>query len=163
MTTMTEKGIVITRIFDAGRERVWRAWTNPIEFMSWWGPKGFTSPAASIEFRVGGWYLNCMRGPGPDGVVKDYWSTGEYREIVPLEKIVYSDSFADEKGNPVPASYYGMPGEWPLEMTVTVTFNSIGDKTEMILQHEGIPAGTMTEECREGWSQSFDKLEEILK
>lgn len=55
----------------------------------------------------------------PDG--KEYWYTGVYREIVHLDRIVYTDSFADKKGNVIPASQYGMSGEWPLEMLVTLT------------------------------------------
>ncbi len=69
--------LVITRIFDAPRERVWRAWSEPEQMMKWWGPKEFTSPACKMDFRVGGKYLFCMRAP--DG--KDYWITGVYKEI----------------------------------------------------------------------------------
>ena len=58
-----------------------------------------------------------MRSPRGE----EFWSTGVYREIVPMERIVCTDSFADEKGNIVPASYYGMQGDWPLECLVTVT------------------------------------------
>lgn len=96
--------LVLTRVFDAPRERVWKAWTQPEEVKRWWGPKGFTAPFVTIDFRVGGKYLYCMRAP--DG--KDYWSTGVYREIVPLEKIVATDSFADPEGNVVSATHYGM-------------------------------------------------------
>ena len=95
--------LTITRIFDAQRDRVWKAWTDPEIFMKWWGPKYFSCPLANLDLRIGGKYLVAMRGP--DG--KDFYSTGTYREIVPLEKIAVTDSFADEKGNPVPASYYG--------------------------------------------------------
>jgi uncharacterized protein YndB with AHSA1/START domain len=97
---------------------------------------------------------------GPDG--KDYWSTGVYREIVPHERLVVTDSFADEKGNVVPASHYGMTGEWPLEMLVTVTFEDIGGRTKMILRHQGIPSGMMRELTETGWSESFDKLAESI-
>ena len=65
--------------------------------MRWWGPKDFTSPACAIDLCVGGKYLACMRSP--EG--RDYWSTGVYRAIVPKEKIVYTDNFADAKGNVV--------------------------------------------------------------
>jgi uncharacterized protein YndB with AHSA1/START domain len=75
-----EEEVVIKRTFDAPRELVWQAWTDPETMMRWWGPKGFTSPTCEIDFRVGGKALNCMRSP--DGT--DYWSTGVYREIVPL-------------------------------------------------------------------------------
>jgi uncharacterized protein YndB with AHSA1/START domain len=156
--SIEKQGLVITRIFDAPRERVWKSWTDPVHAMRWWGPKDFTAPFAKIDLRIGGRYLNCMRSP--DG--KEYWSTGEYREIVPPERLVMTDSFADDKGNIVPASYYGMPGEWPLELLVAVTFEDLDGETKMVLRHDGIPAGKMLEETRTGWNQSFDKLAEIL-
>jgi len=161
--TMVQKEIMIKRVFDAPLERVWKAWTDPDMFAKWWGPKDFTAPHVQMDFRVGGRYLYCMRGAGPDGVVRDYWGTGVYREIDPMRKIVYSDSFADEKGNVVPASHYDMPGEWPLELSVTVTFEARGGGTEMTLRHEGIPEGKMLQECEDGWNQSFDKLADSLK
>lgn len=149
--------IVITRIFDAPRELVWKAWTEPEHVKRWWGPKGYTSPACEIDLREGGKYLFCMRSP--EG--KDYWSTGVYREIVPLERIVCTDSFADEKGNPVPASHYGMPGEWPEELIVTVTFEEHEGKTKMTLRHEGIPSSTRGD-AESGWNESLDKLAQSL-
>lgn len=150
--------LTITRIFDAPREKVWQAWTSPEEIKKWWGPKYFTAPVSKIDLRVGGKYLSCMRGP--DG--KDYWSTGVYREVVPMERIVVTDSFADEKGNVVPASHYGMTGDFPLELLVTVTFEELGTKTKMVLRHEGIPLGMMREMTETGWSESFDKLAENI-
>ena len=162
MTTTTEKDIIITRSFEAPVERLWRAWTDPDYFARWWGPKAFTAPHVKIDFRAGGRYLYCMRGPGPDGVTKDFWSTGVYKEIEPLKRIVSTDSFADKDGKVVPASYYGMPGDWPLEMTVEVTFEEYGGETMMTLRHSGIPREMMGE-CQSGWSESLDKLEEVLK
>lgn len=150
--------LVISRVFDAPRKFVWRAWTDPERMMLWWGPEGFTSPACRIDLRIGGSYLFCMRSP--DG--KDYWSTGVYCEIVPLERIVCTDSFADERGNVVPPSHYGMESDFPREMLVTVTFEEHGGKTTMILRQAGMPAGTMSEMAKEGWNGSFDKLAEIL-
>jgi uncharacterized protein YndB with AHSA1/START domain len=149
--------LVITRVFDAPREAVWKSWTDPENFMVWWGPRGFTSPACEIDLRVGGKYLACMRSP--EG--QEYWSTGVYREIVPKEKIVYTDSFSDPEGNPVPASHYGMPGDWPSEMIVTVTFEEAGGRTKVTLRHDGIPPDTMSD-CEAGWSGSFDKLAEAI-
>ena len=157
-TTSTKQELVIERVFDAPRELVWRAWTDPEMFTKWWGPKGFTTPHCEIDLRVGGRLLNCMRSP--EG--QDYWSTGVYREIVPLERIVCTDSFADEKGNVVPATHYGMTADVPLEMLVTVTFEDLDGKTRMTLRHEGLPAGEMREGAGTGWSESFDKLAEVL-
>jgi uncharacterized protein YndB with AHSA1/START domain len=152
------RDLIITRIFDAPRELVWKSWTDPNRLMQWWGPKMFTSPVCKIDLRIGGKYLFCMRSA--EG--QDYWSTGVYREIVPLKRIVCTDSFADEQGNIVPASHYGMAGEMPLEMLVIITFEEIDGKTRMTLAHSGFPEGTMREMASGGWNQSFDKLARAL-
>jgi uncharacterized protein YndB with AHSA1/START domain len=149
---------VITRTFDASRAAVWNAWTDPEQMKKWWGPKNFTAPVVKIDFRVGGKYLSCMRGP--DG--KDYWSTGVYKEIDAPQRLVVTDSFADEKGNPVPASYYGMGGDWPEELTVTLKLDEQDGETTMTLTHAGIPVETR-EMCIQGWNESFDKLAASLK
>src|SRR5215218_3622198 len=89
--------LVIERVLDAPRDRVWQAWTDPEHVKKWWGPKDFTAPSIESDFREGGKYLYCMKSP--DG--QEYWSTGTFQEIVPQERIVVTDSFADEKGNVV--------------------------------------------------------------
>ena len=102
-----EKGseLAITRSFDAPRELVWKVWTEPKYVMRWFGPQCFTTLVVKIDLCTGGRSLYCMRSP--DG--RDYWSTGEYREIAGPERIVSTDSFSDEKGNIVPgfARRYG--------------------------------------------------------
>ena len=153
-----ESGLIITRVFDAPRELIWKAWTVPGLFVRWWGPENFTAPVVRMDLREGGKYLNCMRSP--EG--QEFWSTGVYREIVPMERLVITDSFADDKGNIVPASQYGMPGDWPLELLVTVTFEEIEGRTKMTLEHIGIPSGKMSDDTRAGWNESFDKLEQNI-
>lgn len=152
------RDIVVTRVFDAPRELVFEAWTKPEHVTAWWGPKGYTTPFCTIDLRVGGECLSCMRSP--EG--KDFWSKGVYQEIVEPEKIVITDSFADAEGNIVPASQYGMGKEWPLELLVTVTFEDQDGKTKMTLRHAGIPTGEHGDMCQVGWSESFDKLAEYL-
>ena len=158
-TKSEERVLVIERTFDAPPELVWKAWTEPERVMRWWGPKGYTSPAAEIDLRVGGKYLWAMRSP--EG--QDLWSTGVYREIVPPARMVCTNSFADEKGNVVPASHYGIDSDLPLEMLATVTFEEFDGKTKLTLRHEGFPPGEMSEMATAGWNESFDKLAEILK
>jgi uncharacterized protein YndB with AHSA1/START domain len=160
---MAEKGrntgcITITREFNAPRERVWERWTKPGQYMCWWGPKDFTAPYAKLDVRPGGKYLSCMRGP--DG--KDYWDTGTYEEISKPSRIVYTDTFADELGNIVPASYYGMGLDKPVDMEVIVTLEDIGGKTRLTMEQCGLPEGEMLDQSRQGWNQSFDKLAECL-
>ena len=157
-TVTTRHGPVIPWIFDAPRELVWKAWTDPEMIKKWWGPKTFTTPYFKMDFRVGGKFLLCMRGP--DG--KDIWGTGVYREIVPLKRIVYTDSFADEKGNVVPSTYYGMNADISMEMLVTVTFEDFQGKTKLTLTHAGLPAGPDQDGAQQGWSESFVKLADVL-
>jgi len=155
----TEKDLVITRIFDAPRELVWKTWTESERIERWWGPQYFTAPVAKIDFRVGGTYLYAMRGP--DG--RDYWSTGTFREIVPQKRIVATDNFADEKVNVVPAATYGLSADYPKELVLTVTFEDAGEgKTKVTLCHVGMPAADL-ENARLGWSTSLDKFAEALK
>ena len=156
-SVMGERGkqnVLITRILDAPRELVWEAWTDPQHFKSWWGPKDYTCPFCEMDLRVGGKYLNCMRSP--EG--QEYWSTGVYREIIPMERIVFTDCFADEQGNVIPATRYGLSPDFPLEMLVSVTFEDQAGKTKMTLEHIGLPAGSEGEAAQQGWSESFDKL-----
>jgi uncharacterized protein YndB with AHSA1/START domain len=155
--------LTITRVFNAPRKRLWQAWTDAEQVKHWWGPKVFTTPHCTIDLRLGGHLLMCMRSDsGPDIWKKGLWSTGVYEEIKPPEKIVYSDSFSDEYGNVVPGAYYGMEG-FPDQMEVTVTFEEvISGRTKMTLQHAGLPSG-MINNCRRGWSESFDKLEVVLR
>jgi uncharacterized protein YndB with AHSA1/START domain len=155
-----EEDLTITHIFDAPREIVWAIWTEPELVRRWWGPEGFTVPVARIDLRVGGRYLYCMMSPD----CEDLWSTGVYREIVPMERIVVTDSFADEMGNIVPAAHYGMSGMWPDELLVTATFEEEQDgKTKFTLVHSGIPFGEPREQAEAGWNESFEKFDRILE
>ena len=151
--------VLIERVFDAPLERLWQAWSDPQQFMRWWGVRAFTTPVAEIDFRLGGKYLYCMRAP--DG--QDIWGTGVYREIVDRQRIVFSDSFADAQGNPVPGDYYGMGNDFPDDLEISVTLEDIGNgRTRQTLEHIGMPAGELAEMTTASWNESFDKLAELL-
>lgn len=149
--------VAITRTFDAPRELVWKEWTEPERFKRWWGPKDYTSPSAEMDVRVGGNYLASMRSP--EGV--ETWGTGTYTEVREPMRLVMNDYFADAMGNVVPASYYNMPGDFPLELHITVTFEEHEGKTTMTLRHSGIPP-EMAKDAEAGWNQSFDKMEQHM-
>jgi uncharacterized protein YndB with AHSA1/START domain len=100
-----------------------------------------------------------MRSPAG----KDIWSTGVYKEIMDKEELIMTDSFADAQGTEVNASYYQMPGIWPLRLLISVSFKDDHGKTRMTLEHFGIPAGEMLKQTGQGWSQSFDKLDQELR
>ncbi|ULG91247.1 SRPBCC domain-containing protein [Leptospira interrogans] len=158
-TNQIKDELLITRIFNAPRETIFDAWTIPEQLMRWWGPKGFTCPICKIDFKVGGKYLFCMRSPEE----QEFWSTGVYKEIVRPEKIVQTDNFADKDGNVVPASAYGIQGNWPESILITLVFEDHQGKTKLILHHTGIPAGEIRDMTNASWNECLDKLESILK
>ena len=158
-TSTEAQAVTIERVFDAPREVVWRAFTEPEHFMRWYGPQGVAMSACEIDLRVGGRHLFGLRMP--DG--RDYWTSGVYLEIVPLERFVCTDSMTDEHGNSVAPAHYGMGGDTPIETTVTVSLDDLGDgKTMVTLSQAGWPDQNMAAGAGGGWNQAFDKLAELL-
>jgi uncharacterized protein YndB with AHSA1/START domain len=90
----------------------------------------------------------------PGGPVQ-MWFTGEYREVVENERLVYSESMSDENGNVLPPSDMGMPSGHPTTTEVTVELADLGGRTKMVLTHAGIPAGSPG---AAGWTMAFSKL-----
>jgi uncharacterized protein YndB with AHSA1/START domain len=152
--------LVVRRVFDAPRELVFKAWTQPEHLVRWWGPNGYTTPSCTIDFRRGGaWHL-CMRSP--EGV--DLWCGGVYREIVEPEQIVCTDSFLDEEGNPVGPAYYGLSPEGPSEMLITVTFTEHEGKTTLtIRQTVGSTPPSERQGMQQGWTETLDRLADYVE
>jgi len=151
--------MVVTRVFDAPRELVWKAWTDPKYVMQWWGPKDFTSLFCEMDFRVGGKFLCCMRAP--DG--QEFWNGGEYHEIVPHEKIVYSMYFADAKGNKVEAAQYGIEHEAMDDAHDVITFEDFGDgQTKLtLIGNESMESAKNSGQV-EGMNESLDKFAAVV-
>jgi uncharacterized protein YndB with AHSA1/START domain len=151
--------MVVTRVFDAPRELVWKAWTDPKYVMQWWGPKGFTSPTCKIDFRAGGKFLCCMRAP--DG--QEFWTGGEYHEIVVHEKIVYTMYFADAQGNKIDPATLGISHEADEKVFDYVTFEDFGNGQTKITMHgnESMEDATNSGQV-EGSNQMLDKLAAVI-
>ena len=147
-----EDAVVIERTFEAAVDLIWQMWTDPEHFKQWYGPKGFTVPVADMDTRVGGKRLICMASP--DGSMT-MWTIGEYREIVPNERLVYTESPADENGNVISPSAMGMPDGYPMTTEVTVLLEDLGGRTKMVMTHAGVSADSG---AGGGWEQAFDKL-----
>lgn len=164
-----EEGIVIERVFDAPRELVWKAWTDPEMVKKWWGPEGFTAPHATIDFKVGGKYIYAMHGPSGSEWDKDMYSAGIFKEIVPHEKIVTSDYFSDEQGNKVNPVDFGQDPDSPSEMEVVITFEDAEEgKTKLTITYprpdnEAQFEAMLKSGMKEGWSSSLNKFEKALK
>ncbi len=151
--------MVITRVFDAPRELVWKAYTDPRYIMQWWGPKDFTTPVCKIDFRVGGKFLCCMRTP--DG--KDFWNSGEYHEIVPHEKIVSSMYFSDSEGNKVEPADYGIEHEAIEDVCDVITFEDLGNgQTRLTFTGNETMESAISSGQVEGWNQILDKFAAVL-
>ena len=154
-----DEGLVIERVFDAPRELVWRAWTEPEHFMRWYGPAGMTTHVCQFDLRVGGRRLIGMLSPHGH----EYHTTGVYREILPLERFVATESPSDADGNAVPPSRYGMPEGVSLETIVTVTLEDLdGGRTKVTLKQAGFPSEEWAAGAGRGWNQAFEKLVAIL-
>jgi uncharacterized protein YndB with AHSA1/START domain/DNA-binding transcriptional ArsR family regulator len=158
MPQAQSRDVVITRLFNAPLEQVWKAWTDPEHFKRWWGPKNFSSPVCKMDLREGGKYLFSMQSP--EGQV--YYSTGEYRKVAPMELLEFTDSFSDAEGNEVPASEYGMDDAFPNNTIIQIAFKALGNQTQMTLTHIGLPVGEATDMTQSGWNESFDKLADSL-
>jgi uncharacterized protein YndB with AHSA1/START domain len=158
--TVNEKQrMVVTRIFDAPRALVWKAWTDPQYVMQWWGPKGFTAPFCKIDFRVGGKFLYCMKSP--DG--QEFWNGGEYHEIVLNEKIVYSLYFADSKGNKVEAAQYGIEHQAIDDARDVVIFEDFGNgQTKLTMIGNETMEEAKNSGQLEGWNEILEKLAAVI-
>ncbi len=160
---LAERPFVITRIFDAPRALVWKAWTERECLMQWFGPKGFTMRVATLEFRPGGVFHYCLRSP--DG--HDMWGKFVYRDIVTPERIVLVNSFSDEKGN---LTRHPMSPTWPLEMLSTTTFAEHECRTAITVQWTPLNAteaerktfDTSHDGMQMGWTGTFEQLAEYL-
>ena len=124
-TALKKRDLVVTRVFDAPLELVWKAWTDPEHVMRWWGPDHFTSPSAKMDFREGGTSIVCMRAPQEFGG-QDMYSTWVYQKIVPMERIEFIQNLADKEGNLIDPTQLGLPPEFPRDIRTVVTLQRPG-------------------------------------
>jgi uncharacterized protein YndB with AHSA1/START domain len=146
--------VTIERSFDAPVHLIWQMWTDPEHFMAWYGPDGATIPVAKMDVHIGGTRLVCMEMQTPDGPMQ-MWFTGEYREVVENERLVYTESMSDEHGNVVSPADLGMPAGYPSMTEVRVELENVGGRTKMVMTHAGVPADSPG---ASGWAMALDKL-----
>ena len=158
----TTKDLSVTRTFDAPVERVWKQWSESENVMRWWGPKGFTSPLAKIEFREGGVSLVCMRAPKEFGGF-DMYNTWTYKKIVPHERIEFVLNFSDKDGNKL-IQRTSVCLRIPADVPHIITFKDLGgNKTEMTVKEFGYTTDQAVETSKAGLEQCLDKMAENLK
>jgi uncharacterized protein YndB with AHSA1/START domain len=145
-----ERTVVITRIFSAPRELVWKCWTDGQHMAQWFGPRGFTTPVCEIDAKVGGRLRIVMRAP--DGA--EYPMKGEFLEVVAPERLVYTNIAVDKSGNHL------------LEGETTIILTEQDGKTTLTLTAHAVgkvpAAPQMLAGMEAGWTQSIDKLEALV-
>jgi uncharacterized protein YndB with AHSA1/START domain len=147
MQTMpSNRDLVITRVFDAPRDLVFRAWTEPDRAACWWGPQGFTTLSCEMDIRPRGAYRRRMRSP--EGAV--YCTRGVYRQIVPPERLVFTYAWEDAEGR---------PGH---ETLVTVTFAEHDGKTKLTLHQAMFDTVESRDAHQGGWTSCFERFAEYL-
>jgi uncharacterized protein YndB with AHSA1/START domain len=151
---VAQHAVVIERSFDAPADLIWQMWTEPEHFKAWYGPDGSTVPVATMDVRAGGSRLVCLEMDTPGGLMQ-MWFTGEYREVVENERLVYTESMSDQNGNVLSPSDMGMPPGHPATTEVTVELEDLGGRTKMVLTHTGIPADSPG---AAGWAMALNKL-----
>jgi uncharacterized protein YndB with AHSA1/START domain len=142
----TKPELVITRILDAPRELVFKAWTEPEHLVHWSCPHGFTLTHCEGDLRPGGAWRSCMRSP--EG--RDLWLGGVYREIVAPERLVFTHAWDDADGK---------PGH---ETVVTVTLADHQGKTQMSFRQAFFESVESRDGHEGGWTQCFDRLTTYL-
>jgi uncharacterized protein YndB with AHSA1/START domain len=155
---------VISRVFDAPRDKVWKAWTEVERLKQWWGPKGFVVTHCKVDLRPGGIMHYCLRTP--DG--NEMWGKFAYREIVKPERLVWINSFSDKEGG---TTVHPMSPDWPREMLTKVTFEEQGGKTKVTVQWTPVDASTEVERktfedgrgsMQQGWTGTFEQFEQYF-
>lgn len=159
MTTekMTDR-VTIERTYAAPPEVIWRLWTQPEHFASWYGPEGGSVPVARMDVRVGGTRFLCMEVPTPHGQ-RQMWFTGTFLEVAENQRLVYTDSMADELGRVMAPEELGLPAGHPTTTEVRVDLESVDGGTRMVVTHVGIPEGSPG---AVGWARALDRLADHL-
>lgn len=146
--------VLITRDFEAPRELVFRAWTDPQHLQQWFAPHGCSVEFRKFDFREGGRFLSCIRNPQYPAC----WCAGVYREIVAPERIVFTMGVSNEQGQLLTATQAGMDPDWPQETVLTVTFADLNGKTRLILHQTVSEALAKKTGAHPSWLQMLDRL-----
>jgi uncharacterized protein YndB with AHSA1/START domain len=150
---------VMSRVLDAPRELVWRAFTEPAHLRQWWGPKGFEVLHCQVDLRPGGRFHYQLRAPNG----QEMWGRFIYREIVPPERLVYIVSFSDPQGG---VTRHPWSPSWPLHTLGTLTFAEHAGRTTLTLRWTAYEAtaeelatfAAGLDSVRQGWTGTLDQL-----
>ena len=148
-------GILITRMFDASPDKVWRFWTSEAGLEQWWGPVGFASRVQALDVRAGGGFDIVMRATAADvvayleghGIPRESHARGTYTEVDPPRRLAWR-SHVDF-----------VPGVAPYEVRASMELRTLTDgTTEMTFRSERMHDAMWTRNAEAGWTQQIDRL-----
>jgi uncharacterized protein YndB with AHSA1/START domain len=137
-----DRVLLFTRVFDAPRNLVYRAWTDPKQLVKWFAPEGFCVTFLEMDLRPGGAWRKCMRSP--EGI--DYWRHGTYVEVVEPERLVFTYVSDDPASDP------------DHQTIVTMIFEDQGVKTLMTFRQQEFESGAARDSHRFGWGSCMDRF-----
>jgi uncharacterized protein YndB with AHSA1/START domain len=137
--------VELARVLPAAASRVFEVFTDPNQLATWWGPEGFTTPGLEVDLRVGQSYRIEMQPPEGDA----FYLTGEFREIDPPTRLSYTFRWED-------------PDPDDVETVVDLSFRDLGESTEVVFSQGPFSTEARRELHRDGWTDGFNKLEELL-
>jgi uncharacterized protein YndB with AHSA1/START domain len=146
-TEVSERSLTLTRVFNAPRSVVFKAWTDPRQLMQWWGPTHHPATYLDMDVRTGGRWRNRLTSVETG---EDLWHHGVFREVVEPERLVFTFTWEEE-------------GERGIENLVTVTFEDLGGKTRLTLHQVPFLSDVERDGHGEGWSSTLDRLAEHLE
>jgi uncharacterized protein YndB with AHSA1/START domain len=144
---LVERELVIERVFNAPRDLVFKAWTDPDHIAKWFGPRDHPAREVNVDVRPGGQWRGCLRSTETGN---DLWLGGVYREVVPPERLVFTFAWEEE-------------GERGLETVVTITLAEQGGKTLMTFRQVPFQSAGELDGHRGGWTSTFDRLDDLLQ
>jgi len=154
----SNKELLISHLFDAPREDVFRAWTDAEQLKHWYAPDGCTIEFKTIDVTPGGNFHSCIHDP----VHGDCWIKGRYITVLPPEKLVFTMVLSDRDGNLVTSIEAGKPEEWPEETVTTVTFEAVGERTNVWVHQTVSEEEAKKTGAYQGWIKMFNRLNRLL-
>jgi uncharacterized protein YndB with AHSA1/START domain len=143
----SERVLVLTRVFDAPPNLMFKAWTEPEHLVRWWGPHGFTMPSCKMDLRPGGAFRYQMRSA--EGT--DHWLQGTFREIDEPKRLVLTWAWEDDGGK---------PGH---ETLLTVTFADYNGKTKLTMHQAEFETESARDAHNQGWTGALERLAAYVK
>ena len=153
-----KKELLITHLFDASREAVFQAWTDPEKLKHWYAPDGCTIEFKAIDTTQNGTFHSCIHDP----VYGECWITGKYLEVTSPQKLVFTMVMSDKDGNSVSSVEAGKDEDWPDALITTVTFEPIGEQTKLTIHQTVLEEEAKKTGAYQSWIKMFNKLNALL-